>query len=120
MGNNCEHKAPLNYNQIFFYKNLNSDSGINEEKEITQKVKLTFSLKNINDSSPKSINLILEDPEKKNSHSVGNTETKTKDDSNSINFVQFFLVEYFFEKQQPLIIKILNNNSIQELIETNI
>ena len=49
-----------------------------------------------------------------------NTETKTKDDSNSINFVQFFLVEYFFEKQQPLIIKILNNNSIQELIETNI
>jgi hypothetical protein len=120
MGNNCEHKAPLNYNQIFFYKNLNSNSGINEEKEITQKVKLTFSLKNINDSSPKSINLILEDPEKKNSHSVGNTETKTKDDSNSINFVQFFLVEYFFEKQQPLIIKILNNNSIQELIETNI
>ena len=65
MGNNCENKAPLNYNQIFFYKNLNSNSGINEEKEITQKVKLTFSLKNINDSSPKSINLILEDPEKK-------------------------------------------------------
>ena len=121
MGNDCQRKDTLNYNQIFFYKNLSSEAQINEEeKEMTQKVKLSFSLKNVNDSSSKSINLLLEDPDKKSSHSVGNTESKTKDESNSINFVQFFLVEYFFEKQQPLIIKILQNNSFQEQIETNI
>ena len=120
MGNDCQRKEPLNYNQIFFYKNLSGNTGIVEEKEITQKVKLSFSLKNVNDSSSKSLNLLLQDPDTKNSVSVGNTETKTKDNSNSINFVQFFLVEYFFEKQQPLIIKILQDNTLQEQVETNI
>ena len=120
MGNQCNRDA-LNYDQIFFFKSLNPLFNNESENEITQKVKLSISISNINDNEERYCSLILyEDSKKSKSLSPIKTEKKLKNINNIILFDQFFIMDYFFEKQQPLLIQIYKNNILLENLETNL
>ena len=114
MGNQCNRDA-LNYDQIFFFKSLNPLFNNESENEITQKVKLSISISNINDNEERYCSLILyEDSKKSKSLSPIKTEMKEYDTNYfmsikeieinpiKVNFIKKFEGQYFcnvlFEK----------------------
>ena len=64
MGNQCNRDA-LNYDQIFFFKSLNPLFNNESENEMTQKVKLSISILNINDNEERYCSLIIYEDSKK-------------------------------------------------------
>ena len=113
---NC---GPANYNRdpIHFYKNVNiSETDQNSAKE---KVKLTISLHNVQDQNLKWISLLIYSSKARMNHRVGGqTEKQSRNAQNDINFTQFFIMEYYFEKEQPMGINILSTSNI--LVQTTL
>ena len=87
-----------------------------------QRVSITISLKNVDMSTEHKVELVCySDNERKLSNSAGFTEKKSKNISdNSINFEQFFIIPYFFEKQQLLDFKIYYNQNDFETVQTSL
>ena len=118
MGNNCSPKV-YNRDPIQFYKNVNvSETDQNSAKE---KVKLTITLHNVQDNSQKWVSLLLYTTKLRNNYKTGGqTERQTKDSQNNISFTQFFIMEYYFEKEQPMGINIQSNQSSSILVQTTL
>ena len=97
----------INRNSVYYFKTLQSNELTDNSEEIKQKVKLTLELKQINDDSQRNISLLFfNDSSKQNSTNGGTTESKSKSNTNNIIFSQFFVMEYYFEKEQPILFTI--------------
>ena len=96
MGNSCQSKK-VSKDEIYYYKNL--DQNITAETtEAKQKVKLTISLLNIQDTNQRKISLLIYENKSRLQFRVqGETEYQSKNNENKINFNQFFIMEYYFE-----------------------
>ena len=120
MGNKMCQSQTINRNPVYFFKTLQSNELTDNSEEIKQKVKLTLELKQINDDSQRNISLLIfNDPSKQNSTNGGTTESKSKSNTNNIIFSQFFVMEYYFEKEQPILFTI-NGGSNQYRVETTL
>ena len=89
--------------------------GENDIESLNEKIKLEFSLQNVKDGYTYNINAYLLDRN-------GNcfiSEQKQSHTNNNINFEQFYICDYFFEKEQKIKI-IINKNSQQIQIETTL
>ncbi len=102
----CMKEDEIEKNNIYYYKDIyNKNENIIENKI---KIKLTFSIKEILDSDKRYCNLLVcENDFSSEPHLLGETEILSKDKSNNINFNKYFILEYHFEKIQPLKIKII-------------
>ena len=103
MGNQICKNEEINKNKIYFFKNLY----LNEKKGKKLKVKLSISIKEIADSEERICNITTCDTDENNYQIIGSTEKKSKDKSNNITFNEYFTLEYYFEKKQKLLIKII-------------
>ena len=120
MGNSCQSKK-VSKDEIYYYKNL--DQNITAETtEAKQKVKLTISLLNIQDTNQRKISLLIYENKSRLQFRVqGETEYQSKNNENKINFNQFFIMEYYFEKEQPMGINIqTKSNSKGNIVETSL
>ena len=113
----CQKRPPITRSPIYYIQTLESKNANNsEDQNMKQKVKLTLSLKQIKDSREKKIILLLNDSNDKvkQSKEYGSTESATKNNNDCINFSQFFVMEYYFEKEQFIEFQI--NNGIKTII----
>ena len=96
----CETKN-INTNAQYYFTNIENYS---RDGEVRDTVKLQPKLKNFNRSGSCIIELVsFTDPQKTLHKSVGKTENASVDpNTNCIEFQKFFVVEYFFEKEQPI------------------
>ena len=101
----CQKTENINKSPIYYIQTLESSKNNNSEDDnIKQKVKLTLSIKQIKDSTQRSILLLLKN-DKNDSISqkdYGTTELASKNNDNCINFSHFFVMEYYFEKEQSI------------------
>ena len=101
----CQKTENINKSPIYYIQTLESSRNNNSEDDnIKQKVKLTLSIKQIKDSTQRSILLLLKN-DKNDSISqkdYGTTELASKNNDNCINFSHFFVMEYYFEKEQSI------------------
>ena len=118
MGNNCSSKT-YNKEPIQFYKNVNINE--TDQNSAKEKVKLTITLHNVQDTNQKWVSLLLYTSKQRNNYKIGGqTERQSKDLQNNISFTQFFIMEYYFEKEQPMGINIQSNQSSPMLVQTTL
>ena len=101
----------------YFYRSINeNETNLENDKE---KVKLVIELINVSSSQEIFVNLILYKDKSRTKYSNGGeTEKLNKDGNNHISFNQFFILDYYFEKEQPMALKI--NGGINEIIQTSL
>ena len=86
-----------------------------------QRVSLSITLKNIDLNTPHKVELIIySDNNRRAYKSCGFTENKTKNLENIIIFEKFFIIPYFFEKQQLLDFKVFYGNNNQSVLQTSL
>ena len=118
MGNHCSSKT-YNKEPIQFYKNVNINE--TDQNSAKEKVKLTITLHNVQDTNQKWVSLLLYTSKQRNNYKIGGqTERQSKDLQNNISFTQFFIMEYYFEKEQPMGINIQSNQSSPMLVQTTL
>ncbi len=118
----CQKTPPISKSPIYYIQNLESKNTNNsEDQNMKQKVKLTISIKQIKDSKERSILLLLKDNNNTliQSKECGRTESATKNNDNCINFSHFFVMEYYFEKEQ-LIEFVINKGGDTISVETTL
>jgi hypothetical protein len=124
MGNICDNEytkreAKYYFNNVQDEMNNNSNqlgpqNGQNES--LNQSVALICTLKNVDTNDIYKVELLKYlDTQRKASKSGGFTEERTKDISNNIYFEQFFVMTYYFEKQQLLDFKVYNGNNFEQI-----
>ena len=117
MGNLCQTKG-IQKEAIYYYKLV--DSVTAETTVEKQKVKLTVSLSDVPDSSQRKVSLLnYQDKSRLAFKLQGETDFQSKNNENKINFNQFFVMEYYFEKEQPMGIKI-NWSSNEVILQTSL
>ena len=101
---------------ITYFKTLDQFSNFSESER--EKVKLTLSLKNIQDSSQYEVSLLIySDKQRLNFRNVSTTESASAK-NNEITFNQLLIMEYYFEKEQPLGFQI--KGSFNETVQTTL
>jgi hypothetical protein len=124
MGNICDteytkREAKYYFNNVQDEMNNNNNqlgpqNGQNES--LNQSVALICTLKNVDSNDKYKVELLKYlDTQRKASTSGGFTEERTKDISNNIYFDQFFVMTYYFEKQQLLDFKVYNGNNFEQI-----
>ncbi len=87
---------------------------------LDQSVSLIFNLKNVVSNDEFKVELLMcLDSQRQASKSGGFTEGRKKDALNNISFEQFFVMTYYFEKQQLLDFKVYNGTNF-EIIQTSL
>ena len=92
---------------------------IDKAAAMEQRVSLICSIINAGNSEQKIELIMYSDSERKASKSAGFTETKRANESNEIRFEKFFMMPYFFERQQLLDFKIFSGSQF-ETIQTSL
>ena len=107
--------------QYYFNQNQNQlDIGGNEINDMKELAKLEVKITNIS-SGKCSVRLILFSNSQRTATLPGGGDTETSDynsSTNSISFNKFFIVNYFFEKEQP--IDFIINGSINGKVSTTL
>ena len=107
----------VNRDPIIFYKTLDQYSNFSETER--EKVKLSLTLKNINDTTEYSVSLLVyQDKNYQNPKNISSTENLSQKNS-EIVFNQFFMMEYFFEREQLLGFQV-KGSTINETIKTSL
>jgi hypothetical protein len=117
MGAQCKTRN-IPTGEQFFYTNFDSYA---RDTEVRDTVKLQPKIKNISGSSQNcQVELIIfTDSERRNYKSGGQTERSSVDSStNTINFQKFFIMEYYFEKDQPIEFRI--SGSVNGVVKTSL
>ena len=101
----------------YFYTKFDSYA---RDTQVKDTVKLEPKLKNIHGSQNCQVELIIfTDSSRTQSKSGGRTEESTVNTStNTINFQKFFIMEYFFEKDQPIEFRI--TGSVNGVVKTSL
>ena len=116
MGANLCASDKINRDPIIYFKTLDQFSNFSESER--EKVKLTLSLKNIQDSSQYEVSLLIySDKQRLNFRNVSTTESASAK-NNEITFNQLLIMEYYFEKEQPLGFQI--KGSFNETVQTTL
>ena len=102
------------FNDILLKKSFNINYG-NAVGNFKEKIKLEFSLKNCSSKTKYNINAVLLEKEDKDF----TTEEKTPN-NNEITFDNFFICDYFFEREQKIQIIIYNEDSSPSTIMTTL
>ena len=98
---------------------INKIESYNTDNSLKETVKLEPKLKNISNGRCKVDLFIFTDAAKTTTKSGGGTEEAEVDySSKAINFEKFFVMEYFFEKEQPIEFRI--SGSINTTIKTTL
>ena len=123
MGKICESEYTKNMAKYYFnnvqdeIKNNNQLGPQNDQNAaMDQNVALICTLKNVDSNDKYKVELLkYQDTQRKASKSGGFTEERTKDISNNIFFEQFFVMSYYFERQQLLDFKVYNGNNFEQI-----
>ena len=116
MGANLCARDKASREPITYFKTLDQFSNFSESER--EKVKLTLSLKNIQDSSQYEVSLLIySDKQRLNFRNVSTTESASAK-NNEITFNQLLIMEYYFEKEQPLGFQI--KGSFNETVQTTL
>ena len=116
MGAQC-HTKNIPTDAQLFYTNFDSYA---RDTQVRDTVKLQPKIKNINGSQSCQVELIIfTDSNRNNYKSGGQTEKNSVESStNTINFQKFFIMEYYFEKDQPIEFRI--SGSINGTVKTSL
>lgn len=116
----CKTQQLLNKDPEFFYKIANVDD--NEEANAKEKVKLVLKLTNVQSNDNYQIKLILYNDKRKTSSKIGGTTSLSNKDSgtNEVTFNNFFVMEYYFEKEQFISFQLFRDNTYLEDIQTTL
>ena len=116
MGAQC-HTKNIPTDAQLFYTNFDSYA---RDTQVRDTVKLQPKIKNINGSQSCKVELIIfTDSNRNNYKSGGQTEKNSVESStNTINFQKFFIMEYYFEKDQPIEFRI--SGSINGTVKTSL
>ena len=100
MGANLCASDKINRDPIIYFKTLDQFSNFSETER--EKVKLTLTLKNVQDTNNYEISLLIySDKKRSNFRNVATTESSSAI-NNEITFNQLFIMEYYFEREQAL------------------
>ena len=103
----------INREEKYYFNNAKL---VSQEKHIDQFVSLKCTLRNVVSNDEYRVELLIWlDTQRQTSKSEGFTERRKKDTSNNISFEQFFVMPYFFEKQQLLNFKVYNGNDFEQI-----
>ena len=94
-------------------------NNINKAAAMEQRVSLVCTIKNAGSTSQKVELIIYSDPDRKAFKSAGTTESKAANESGEIKFEKFFMMPYFFERQQLLDFKVFSGSDF-ETIQTSL
>ena len=94
-------------------------NNINKAAAMEQRVSLVCTIKNAGSTSQKVELIIYSDPDRKAFKSAGTTESKVANESGEIKFEKFFMMPYFFERQQLLDFKVFSGSDF-ETIQTSL
>ncbi len=116
MGANLCASDKINRDPIIYFKTLDQFSNFSETER--EKVKLTLTLKNVQDTNNYEISLLIySDKKRSNFRNVATTESSSAI-NNEITFNQLFIMEYYFEREQALGFQI--KGSVNETIQTTL
>ena len=104
-----------NTNAEAYYKNLSSNQTIDNLPK--EQVQVNMSLKGCNFSAPYKISVLMSD-ESNIYRVIGKTNEEYSDNAGVINFSLTLIIDYYFEKQQNIVLNVGTNNKIFSVTTT--
>lgn len=119
MGNTCKTVVQYNSNAETYYSIALHDD--NDEANAKEKVKLVLRLTNVNNSEKYQVKLVLYNNKTKTTSRLGGeTESISKGINNEIKFSKYFIMEYYFEREQPLAFQLFKGGEYIEDIQVTL
>jgi len=116
---NCTSAEKVPKESKYFFQQMEYDINTGSNDEMKERCKIEVKINNISSGSCKvSLVQYTDNTRKTILKKEGETETASVDSSNSITFNKFFILNYYFEREQP--IDFILNGSINGKVSTTL